>query len=135
MSLQDCETDAAKVLWYALYKAQRKEDLVRRKQRLDSMAKFREVPAPKWQPDKGLRVVINTGRTNVPDEFYPAAAKALAGEIEIGRMTISGAPPSDPPSAPPGGAPKKEKKTAKRKDKKDAEKRRAEGADSEDDRG
>ena len=100
MNIQDCETPEAKALWSAMYKAQKKEDLARRGERLAHGAKHRDRIAPKWELDKRLRIEVQgvtekdgktkPGRTNIPDEFHPFLAKILVGEIEIGMMSISG---------------------------------------------
>ena len=99
INIQDCETPAAKALWSAMYKAQKKEDLARRGERLAHGARHRDRIAPKWELDRCLRIEVQgatekdgkskPGRTNIPDEFHPFLEKILVGEIEIGMMSIS----------------------------------------------
>ena len=129
MNSIDAETPEAAALWADMYKAQKREDLAKRGVRLSFGAKHRELITPKWELDKHLRVIVQgastkdgvakSGRTEVPDLFYPFIKKITVGEIEIGAMSITA--PVVPPkkkSATPKIAPKKEK-VAERKSKTD----------------
>jgi len=99
INIQDCETPESKALWSAMYKAQKREDLARRGERLAHGARHRDRIAPKWALDRCLRIEVQgvtekdgkskPGRTNIPDEFHPFLEKILVGEIEIGMMSIS----------------------------------------------
>jgi len=112
---QDCKTPEAMNLWYELYNAQAKEDLARRKIRVQHGIKKRDLIAPKWQLDKFLRVVLGHGSTRVPDEFSELAQAALAGEISLGRMSISGLPKPPAPEVAPEVIPEVEPPPAKKK--------------------
>jgi hypothetical protein len=134
MNIHDCETLEAKALWSAMYKAQKKEDLAKRGQRLAHGAKHRDRIAPKWELDRRLRIEVQgvtekdgkskPGRTNIPDEFYPFLQKILVGEIEIGMMSLAApvvAPIVEPVVAPivEPVKPSKRATFAERYDKKD----------------
>ncbi len=118
---QDCTTLESTALFEQLYADQKKQDLIERNARLRLGKKKRDLICPKWKLDKCVRLILKTGRTVVDDVFSAIVEKALAGEVEIGNMSISGLPMADvleePVEVKP---PKKEKKPrAKREDKAD----------------
>lgn len=89
---QDCTTPELLQWWAERYGAQKKEDLAKRSERMAYGRKHRDLIAPKWQLDKFLRVVLGKGRVELPDGFADFIKVALAGEIAMGKMSISGLP-------------------------------------------
>ncbi len=119
----ECETPEAVALWEEMYAPQKRQDIMERNARLRYGAKKRDAIAPKWQLDKHVRIVLKKGRTEIDNAFSAFIERVLAGEIEIGRMSLSGMPVVEEVAeevAEEVKPPKKEKKPrAKREDKED----------------